>query len=143
MKVTGTHTIAAPRARVWELLNDPDVLARTTPGIVEMVAEREGRYRATLELGIGPVKGRFQGHLEVTEQEEPEAMTLSVEGQGGPGGVKAAGRLQLKEEGDTTIIHYEGEPQLTGRLASVGARLLTGVAKKMAGQFFSRLEQEA
>ncbi len=143
MKVAGTHTIAASRARVWELLNDPEVLARATPGVTEMTAEGDGLYRATLELGIGPVQGRFEGHLEVTEKVEPEAMTLSVDGQGGLGGVRAVGRLELEEEGDTTIIHYEGEPQISGRLASVGARLLSGVAKKMAGQFFTRLEQEA
>lgn len=142
MKVSGTHTIAAPRSRVWALLNDPKVLARATPGVTEMTVEREGFYRAVLELGIGPVKGRFEGHLEITELQEPERMTLSVDGKGAPGGVKAVGRLELEEDAGNTIIHYVGEPQISGRLASVGARLITGVAKKMAGQFFSNLERE-
>ena len=118
------------------------MLARAAPGVTEMTVEREGFYRAVLELGIGPVKGRFEGHLEITEQQEPEAMTLSVDGKGGPGGVKGIGRLELEEAAGNTIIYYEGEPQIYGRLASVGARLITGVAKKMAGQFFSHLEQE-
>jgi len=128
---------------VWQLLNDPEVLARCTPGVTDMTAERQDLYRATLELGIGPVRGRFHGHLEVREKQEPSAMTLAVEGSGAPGGVKAVGRLELVEEGDRTVVHYQGEPQISGKLAAVGARLLTGVARKLAGQFFHNLDREA
>ena len=143
MKVEGSHTIRAPREKVWRMLQDPDVLAKTTPGVKSMEREGEDRYRATLELGVGPVRGTFEGHVEITDKREPEAMTLAVEGQGGPGGVKAEGRLRLQEEGDSTVVHYEGEPQISGRLAAVGGRLVGGVAKKLAGQFFERLDKEA
>ncbi|NIV34735.1 MAG: carbon monoxide dehydrogenase subunit G [Trueperaceae bacterium] len=143
MKVEGSHTIPAPRERVWELLNDPDVLARCTPGVSKMEAEREGFYRATLQLSIGPVKGRFEGHMEVTDSREPEAMTLTIEGSGAPGGVRAVGHITLEQEGEQTVVSYHGQPQISGRLAAVGARLLSGVAKKLAGQFFNRLSEES
>lgn len=143
MKIEGRHEITAPRERVWQLLNDPEVLARCTPGVTSMVPDGEDRYRASLKLGIGPVRGTFEGHLEMSDRREPEAMVLDVAGSGGPGGVRARGEITLEDRGDTTVIHYLGEPQLTGRLAAVGARLLSGVAKKMAAQFFERLEREA
>jgi carbon monoxide dehydrogenase subunit G len=107
-----------------------------------MEAEREGFYRATLQLSIGPVKGRFEGHMEVTDSREPEAMTLTIEGSGAPGGIRAVGYIELAEEGGQTVVSYRGEPQISGRLAAVGARLISGVAKKLAGQFFGRLAEE-
>ncbi len=108
-----------------------------------MEADGEDKYKAVLELGIGPVKGQFAGNVQVTEKNYPETMTLSVDGTGGPGGMKAIGKLKLTEDGDKTIISYEGEPQLSGRIAAVGMRLVGGVAKQMAGQFFGKLDEEA
>ena len=125
------------------MLQDQDVLAKATPGVKSMQKEREDLYKASLNLGIGPVKGSFDGSVEITEKEAPETMTLAVEGQGGPGGVKAVGRLRLEEQGDKTIIHWEGAPQISGRIASVGARLVGGVAKKLAGQFFDSISEQA
>ena len=143
MKLSGSHTIAAPRDKVWKMLQDPDVLAKATPGVKALEQEQEDNYRATLELGIGPVRGTFEGHVAIADKNEPEAMTLNVEGQGGPGGVKALGRLRLEDQGDKTVIHWEGEPQMSGRIAAVGGRLVGGVAKKMAGQFFSSVDEQA
>ena len=143
MKLTGSHTISASREKVWQMLPDPDVLAKATPGVQSMEQEREDSYKATLELGIGPVRGTFDGHVEIADKQEPETMTLNVEGQGGPGGVKAQGKLRLEEQGDATVIHWEGEPQMSGRIAAVGARLVGGVAKKMAGEFFSSVDEQS
>lgn len=143
MKIAGTHTVSAPREVIWRLLNDPEVLARATPGVQGMEVEGEDRYRATMQLGVGPVKGSFAGHIAVTDKREPESLTLALDGSGGPGGVKAVGHLRLEAQGERTVIHYEGEPRISGRLAAVGSRLLSGVAKKLAGQFFSNLEKEA
>jgi carbon monoxide dehydrogenase subunit G len=142
MKVDGSHLIAAPRERVWQLLNDPEVLARCIPGIDRLTPDGEDSYRATLKIGIGPVRGRFEGQLTISEKHEPEAMTLDVSGRGGPGGVRARGEIALDEQGEGTRVRYEGVPQLSGRLAAVGARLLSGVAKRLAGEFFENLERE-
>lgn len=143
MKLEGSHTISAPRHVVWEMLQDPDVLAKATPGVKHMEKVCEDSYKATLDLGIGPVRGTFDGHVQLSDKSAPEAMTLNVEGRGGPGGVKAKGRLRLEDKGDTTVIHWEGEPQISGRLAAVGSRLVGGVAKKMAGQFFDSVDKQA
>ena len=143
MKLEGSHTINASRDKVWHLILDPKVLAICTPGVKSMEADGEDKYKAILELGIGPVRGQFAGNVQVTEKNYPETMTLSVDGTGGPGGMKAIGKLKLTEDGDKTIISYEGEPQLSGRIAAVGMRLVGGVAKQMAGQFFSKLDEEA
>lgn len=143
MKLEGSHTISAPRDKVWHLILDPKVLAVCTPGVKSMEAEGEDNYKATLELGIGPVRGQFAGKVQVTEKNYPDTMTLSVDGSGGPGGLKAVGKLRLEDKGDTTIVHYEGEPQISGRLAAVGTRLVGGIAKQLAGQFFDKLNLEA
>ena len=143
MKLTGSHTINAPREKVFVMLQDPDVLANATPGVKTMEKESEDNYKASLELGIGPVRGKFDGRIKVVEKSEPESMTLAVEGQGGPGGVKAVGKLRLEEQGGKTVIHWEGEPQMSGRIAAVGGRLVGGVAKKLAGEFFSSVDQQA
>ncbi len=143
MKIEGSHTLAVPQDKVWRMLQDPEVLAKATPGVETLEATGEDRYKATLKLGIGPVKGTFSGNLAVSEKTEPSLMTLNMDGQGGPGGIRAQGRLKLEAQGEQTVVHYEGEPQISGRLAAVGTRLLSGVAKKMAGQFFESIEAQA
>ena len=143
LKLTGSHTINAPRSQVFVMLQDPAVLAKATPGVKTIERESEDTYKASLELGIGPVRGKFDGHIQVVERSEPETMTLAVQGEGGPGGVKAVGKLRLEEKAGKTIIHWEGEPQMSGRIAAVGGRLVGGVAKKLAGEFFSSVDKQA
>jgi uncharacterized protein len=143
MKIEGSHTLSVPRDKVWRMLQDPGVLAQATPGVEKLEATGDDRYKATLKLGVGPVRGTFSGNLAVTDKTPPEAMTLNVDGQGGPGGIRAQGRIRLEQQGDKTVVHYEGEPQISGRLAAVGGRLMSGVAKKMAAQFFESLERQA
>ncbi len=142
MKVEGESVIAAPRERVWELLNDPGVLQRATPGVKELQPVGEDTYRATIELAIGPVRGTFEGKIQVTDKAPPERVTILVEGTGRPGAVKARGDLQLIAQGDKTLVRYTGDAQVTGTLMSVGHRLFGGVAKEMAGKFFSALARE-
>ena len=143
MKLQGTQTINAPREKVFVMLQDPEILRLAAPGVQSMEKESEDTYKTSLELGIGPVRGVFDGSIVIVEKEEPELLVLSVEGQGGPGGVKAVGRLRLEEEGDKTVIHWEGDPQMSGRIAAVGTRLIGGVAKKLAGQFFTIVDERA
>jgi carbon monoxide dehydrogenase subunit G len=144
MLLQGEHVIQASRDRVWELLNDPAVLARCTPGVTSLEPDGEGRYKATIALAIGPIKGSFSGQIAVTDQTPPEAMTLDVKARGPGGGVTAVGRFRLHEiEGGRTRIEWSGQPQLTGVLAAVGGRLLEGAAKPMANQFFEQLAREA
>lgn len=142
MKIEGQHLIPAPREKVWAALNDPDVLAKTTPGLKTLTPAGDNTFDAAIELGVGPVKGSYQGKVRITDQTAPEKMTLIVEGGGRAGTIKATGALRLEAQGDATTVHYVGDAQITGVLMSVGHRLLPGVAKQLAGEFFKALERE-
>lgn len=142
MKVGGSYTLAAPREKVWAALNDPAVLARVTPGIKTLDPEGADSYKATIEVGIGPVKGSYDGRLSIVDKAPPERMTLKVEGGGKPGTIRATGDLRLEEQDGRTVVHYTGDAQITGLVASVGHRLISGVAKQMVGEFFKAVERE-
>jgi carbon monoxide dehydrogenase subunit G len=142
MKVEGTYTLPAPRQKVWELLNDPNVLARATPGVKELQPQGNDTFAATIELGIGPVKGTYAGRISIADKVAPERMRLIVEGGGKPGTIKASGELRLEEHNGQTVIAYTGDAQITGLIASVGHRLIGGVTKQMASEFFKALQRE-
>jgi len=142
MKVEGTYTLPAPRQRVWELLNDPAVLARATPGVKHLDPQGANVYRATIEVGVGPVRGAYEGQITIADQVPPERLTLKVQGGGRPGTITATGNLQLAEHDGQTTVTYRGDAQITGLIASVGHRLVGGVAKQMATEFFKALERE-
>jgi carbon monoxide dehydrogenase subunit G len=143
VQIQGSHLIKAPRARVWELLNDPDALARCTPGVTDLRRDGEDRFAATFTVALGPVKGSFQAHVEVTDKVPGEAMTLRMNGRSPVGAVGAVGRITLADEDGATRVTWAGEPQLMGMLATVGARFAQTAAKTHAEAFFTRLEQEA
>ncbi len=146
MEIHGEHLIHAARDSVWHLLNDPVVLARITPGVTRLVPDGDDRYKATITVALGPVKGAFQGQIEVTEKRAPEAMTLKLQARGPGGGVAAVGRITLHEvktETGATRVTWSGEPQLMGLLATVGSRFVEGTAKTQADEFFIQLEREA
>ncbi len=142
MKLEGTYTLRAPRQRVWDLLNDPAVLARATPGIKQLEPLGADVYKATLEVGVGPVKGTYAGQVSLAGKVAPERMRLLVEGGGKPGTIKAVGEFHLEEHDGQTVIAYTGDAQITGLIASVGHRLVGGVAKQMVAEFFKALERE-
>ena len=142
MKVEGSHTFAAPRERVWNALNDPAVLARVTPGVKTLEPQGEDTYKATIELAVGPVKGAYDGKVSITDKTAPERMTLRVEGGGKPGTIRATGELRLEEQEGRTVVSYVGDAQVTGIVASVGHRLIGGVARQIAGEFFKGVERE-
>jgi carbon monoxide dehydrogenase subunit G len=123
-------------------LNDPQVLARATPGVKTLVPDGEDRFKAELELGLGPVRGVFSGHVEVRDKQEPSDLTLRVDGSGGVGGVRAEGKLRLEEVGQETLVHYQGSALVVGTLAAVGSRLFSGMARKLAAEFFENLRRE-
>lgn len=142
MKIEGTHTIAAPRERVFAALTDPAVLQRCIPGCEQMEKSGENRYNAKLTAGVGPVKGVFTATVSLDQLIPPEHYKLIVEGKGQPGFVNGTGELNLKDSSGATEIQYTGEVNVGGLIASVGQRMIQSTANLLAGRFFKALESE-
>lgn len=142
MNLEGSHTINAPRARVYESLIDPQVLQQCIPGCESLERTSEGIYAMKIRAGVGPIKGLFNGTVRMEDLREPEHYRLVVEGKGTTGFLKGSGDLDLVEEGDTTVIKYTGEMQVGGMIASVGQRMVLSAARMMASQFFTALEKQ-
>lgn len=136
MKIEGQYTIAAKAETVWERLNDPDVLAKSLPGVDKLEADGPDRYKATIKYKMGPVSGTFNGTVELSEKNPPHSMRLKTSARGGPGFVNGDGKVELVPKGEETEIHYSGDVQLGGMLAAVGSRMIEGAAKKSIEEFF-------
>lgn len=135
MRIEGEYTFDGPRDRVWELVRDPEVLAACLPGTQRLEQVSESEYEGQMHVRIGPVSGLFSGRIVVSDEVPPERCTLSVEGRGAPGFAKGTGHVQLVEQDDgVTLMQYEGEMQIGGRLASVGQRLIDTASKSMIRQ---------
>lgn len=140
MKVSGTATLNAPRDKVWAALNDPAVLVRTIPGCQQLEETGADRYRMTIAAGVASIKGVYQGDVALTDQEPPGVFVLRASGAGAPGTVSADVRVTLTEDGGSTTLAYDADAVVGGVIGGVGQRVLTGVAKKTAGEFFSAVD---
>jgi uncharacterized protein len=142
MKVAGSHELAASRQQVWDALQDPAVLARTLPGCESLEVTGPGSYVATLTAGVASVKGTYRGKVALSDQDEPASYRLAAEGAGAPGTVQAAAMVRLTENGTGTTVSYEADAVIGGMIGGVGQRMLVGVAKKTAGEFFTAVERD-
>jgi carbon monoxide dehydrogenase subunit G len=147
MKIEGAHDVPAPRQRVWEAFLDPALLRQAIPGCEKLEAIGPDEYKATMKVGVAAVKGTFEGKVRITDQQPPESYRLHVEGSGGPGFVRGETLITLTDlDGGATRVSYSADVQVGGLIAGVGQRMLGGVSKMMADQFFggmSRLLQPA
>lgn len=135
MKVEGEYLFNGPREDVWAIVRDPEVLATALPGAKSLEKTGENEYVGEMNVRIGPVAGLFAGRLVVSNEIAPESCVLTVEGKGNPGFVKGTGNILLQDQGDgTTIMKYDGDAQVGGKLASVGQRLLDTASKSMINQ---------
>lgn len=135
MKVEGEYQFDGPREDVWELVRDPEVLATALPGTQSLDQVGDNEYEGAMNVRIGPVGGEFSGKVLISDEQPPESLTITLEGKGKPGFVKGSGDVNLIDQGDgTTLMKYEGELQIGGRLASVGQRLLDTTSKSMIRQ---------
>ncbi len=142
MKLDGEYVFDGPREEVWELVRDPDVLVTALPGAQELKQVGENEYEGEMNVRIGPIAGVFSGRLVVSDEVPPESYTLTVEGKGKPGFAKGTGHVQLIDQGDgTTLMKYEGEMQIGGRLARVGQRLMDTASKSMMRQGLEALNR--
>ena len=142
MKVAGECVFNGPREKVWELVRDPEVLATALPGTQSLNQVSENEYEGEIHVRVGPVAGVFSGRVVASDEVPPESYTLTVEGKGAPGFAKGTGHVQLVDQGDgTTLMKYEGEVQIGGKIASVGQRLLDTASKSMIRQGLETLNK--
>jgi carbon monoxide dehydrogenase subunit G len=142
MKLQGEYVFNGPREAVWELVRDPEVLATALPGTQSMHKVSGSEYEGKMHVRIGPVGGVFSGQVVVSNEAPPESYTLSVEGRGAPGFGTGTGDVQLLDQGDgTTLMKYEGELQVGGKLAGVGQRMIETVSKSMIRQGLESLNK--
>lgn len=135
MKLEGEYIFDGPREAVWEIVRDPEVLATALPGTQSLEQVAENEYAGKMHVRIGPVSGIFAGKIVVSDEVPPESCTLSVEGRGAPGFANGTGHVRLVEyEGGKTLMNYDGEMQVGGRIASVGQRLIDTASRSMIGQ---------
>jgi uncharacterized protein len=142
VKVSGNHTLPVPRERVWEALQDPAVLARTIPGCEALEVTGPDAYTATVTAGVASVKGTYRGSVQLLDKDAPSAYRLTAEGAGAPGTIRADALVRLEEGHEGTTISYDAEAIVGGMIGGVGQRMLAGVARKTAGEFFAAVERE-
>ncbi len=142
MKVAGSHRFDSPPEEVWEALLDPEVLAAIMPGCKKLELTGENTYEGTLDIKVGPVQGVFQGKVQLDEIDPPNGYTMQLDGQGAPGFVKATARVAIAADGDGTMMTYDGDAQVGGRIASVGQRLLDSSAKAIIKQSLEGLNAQ-
>jgi uncharacterized protein len=142
MKIEGSHTFDAPQDVVWPMLLDPEVLASVMPGCEKLEKTAENQYEGVLMVRVGPVQGRFNGTILLENIQEPDSYDITVDGTGPSGFIKGSGNLRLESDNGQTTMHYQGDAQVGGRIASVGQRLLDTSAKAIIRQSLTGLEKQ-
>ena len=139
MKISGTSILPVPPEKAYEMMQDPEVLARAMPGCESLERIGPDEYRMKMKMAMASISGAFEGKVRITDQQPPSSFKLIVEGSGKIGFMKGEGLLKLTPSGDATEISYEGDVQVGGTIAAVGQRLIDATAKMMIKRFFDKL----
>lgn len=134
MRIDGEHVFNGSREDVWAMVRDPEVLATMLPGTTKLNQLSETEYEGAINLRVGPISGGFSGRILVEDELPPESCTLNAEGEGRMGFFKGSGTVHLTEQDDGTLMAYEGDIQIGGKLASIGQRLIDMTSKTMIRQ---------
>ena len=137
MEIKGEYRIAASRETVWLALNDPEMLKACIPGCDEFEKDGDTDYRAKITATIGPVRARFNTTLSLEDLDPPQSYRIVGESKAAAGFGRGSAAVRLEEAGDTTVLHYDADFKVGGKLAQVGSRLVVGATKKTADDFFS------
>lgn len=139
MDMNGSQRIEASRETVYAALNDVEILRQCIPGCESIDKTSENEMTAKVTLKIGPVKASFTGKVTLSDFDPPNGYTISGEGSGGAAGfAKGGAEVTLVADGDATILNYDVDAQIGGKLAQLGGRLIDATAKKLAGDFFEK-----
>lgn len=125
---------------MWQVLQDPKIMAQCMPGCEQLNEVAPDRYEATMKVGVAAVKGTYKGKVAIKDKRAPSHYTLSGEGSGGPGFMQGDVSIDLAEANGQTVLKYSADAKAGGLIASVGQRMLGGVAKMMLDQFFKKME---
>ena len=139
MEIKGEYRIAAPREKVFAALNDQAVLQACIPGCESLEKTSDTEMKAKVRMRIGPVSASFSGKVTLSDIDPPNGYRISGEGQGGAAGFAKGGAVvTLREDAGETVLNYNVDAQVGGKIAQVGARLIDGTAKKLADEFFGK-----
>ncbi|PYT14515.1 MAG: carbon monoxide dehydrogenase [Acidobacteria bacterium] len=139
MKIAGSYTVPFPPERAYEMMQDPDVLARSIPGCESLEKIGENEYRMKMKMVLASLSGAFEGKVRLADQKPPSSFRMVVEGSGKIGFVKGDGLLTLTPKDGGTEVAYDGDAQVGGTMAAVGQRLIDATAKMMIKRFFENL----
>ena len=143
MDITGEYLVPAPQQRVWEALNDPQVLKASIAGCQALEKVSDTEFNAIVTTKVGPVSATFRGNVNLSELDAPNGYTLTGRGQGGAAGFATmSSRVALLPQGEQTLLRYTAQAEIGGKLASVGSRLVQAVAKKNADDFFAAFTRQ-
>lgn len=143
MKLSQEIRLQAPREEVYAALNDPDILKQSIPGCEDLEQLSDTEFAAVVRTKIGPVRARFNGQVTLSDLNPPESYTLSGQGKGGAAGfAKGSAKVHLTEDGDGgTILQYDVDATVGGKLAQLGGRLIDSSARSLAREFFSNFHE--
>ena len=142
MKIEGVREMQLSQDELWATLMDPEVLARCLPGCEQLEPTGENTFRAVLKVGIASIKGSYAGSLTLSNLNPTDSFHISMEGSGSAGFVKGTAKVKLDKGGPPTDLQYAADIQVGGLVASVGQRMLNGIATTLVHQFFVALEEE-
>lgn len=144
MEMKGAYTIPAPRQQVWTALNDIEVLKQAIPGCDSMARVSDTEIEAVVTAKVGPVKASFKGTVTLSDLDPPNSYAIRGEGKGGVAGfAKGGATVRLSDVPDGTLLSYDVDAAVGGKLAQIGARLIDSTAKKLADEFFARFSKLA
>ena len=143
MTMTGEVQLPASRQKVWDKLNDPEILKQCVPGCEQLDRIGDNEFQATATVKVGPVKARWKGKIKLSDLDPPNSYRILGEGEGGIAGFAKGGAVvSLADKDGGTLLSYNVEAQIGGKLAQLGQRLVNGAAKKVADDFFQRFANE-
>ena len=142
MNLDGSAVLHADPDRVWSVITDPAVLARTIPGCETLEQVGDDEYKMNVTVGVGAIRGTYAGEVRLADKEHPKSYVMHASGAGGPGNVRAKVLISLEPSSEGTTLTYSADAVVGGAVAGVGQRMMTGVAKRMAGQFFKAIDNE-
>jgi uncharacterized protein len=143
VNLDGSAVLSASPEQVWSVITDPAVLARTIPGCETLEQVGDDEYKMNVSVGVGAIRGTYAGEVKLSDKQHPTSYVMHASGAGAPGNARAQVTINLEPaDGGKTNLTYSADAVIGGPVAGVGQRMITGVAKRMAGQFFTAIDAE-